>query len=102
MANIQKNSIPLTFTWACTVQKVQGIARSTTVVSLELLKQAIFCQINVTLSRSTSPSKLNILSNFDPLINKHNHLALNHYEYLRKENNLFIYQIILAKEIVEC
>ena len=56
-----------------------------------MIKQRSFSpgQIHVALSRSLSLSKLNILSDFDPKIVKPNHLALEHYEYLRKEKNLF-------------
>ena len=42
-------------------------------------------------------SKLNILSDFDPKIIKPNHIALEHYEYLRKENNLFTQRSSLEK-----
>ena len=54
-------------------------------------------EIYVALSRSTSLSKLNLLSYFDPKITKPNHLALQHYEYLRKENNLFTQRSSLKK-----
>ena len=58
---------------------------------MELVKQRTFSpsQNNVAPSRSKSLSILNILSNFDTKIIKSNYLALNHYEYLRKEKNLF-------------
>ena len=58
---------PLILTWAWTVQNVQGLALSTTIVSLELVKQRTFPsgQIYVAPSQST-PSKWIILSNFDP------------------------------------
>ena len=81
----------MTLAWACTFHKVQGLTLlGSAVVLLELIKQRSFSpgQICVALSRSTSLSKLNILSNFDPKIIKPNHLALEHCEYLRKEKNL--------------
>ena len=84
----KRTQFPLTLAWTCTVHKVQGLTLlNSTVVSLELIKQRSFSpgQIYVALSRSTSFSKLNILSDFDPKIIKPNHLALEHYEYLRKE-----------------
>ena len=66
----KRTQFPLTLAWTCTVHKV----------SLELIKQRSFSpgQIYVALSRSTSLSKLNILSDFDPKIIKPNHLALEH------------------------
>ena len=91
---------PLTLAWACTVHKVQGLTLlNSTVVSLELIKQRSFSpgQIYVALSRSTSLSKLNILSDFDPKIIKPNHLALEHYEYLRKEKDLLTQRSSLKK-----
>ena len=54
-------------------------------------------QIDFALSRSTSLSKLNILSDFDLKIIKLNHLALEHYEYLRKEKNLLAQRSLLKK-----
>ena len=83
----KRTQFPLTLVWACTVHKVRDLTLlSSTVVSLELIKQRSFLpgQIYVALSRSTSLSKLNILSDFDPKIIKLNRLALEHYEYLRK------------------
>ena len=64
-----------------------------------MIKQRSFSagQTYVALSRSTSLSKLNILSDFDPKIIKPNHLALEHYEYLRKERNLFTQRSLLKK-----
>ena len=90
----------MTLAWACTVHKVQGLTLlNSTVVSLELIKQRSFSpgQIYVALARSTSLSKLNILSDFDPKIIKPNHLALEHYEYLRKEKDLFTQKSSLKK-----
>ena len=85
----KRTQFPLTLAWACTVHKVQGLTLlNSTVVSLELIKQRSFSpgQIYVALSRSTSLSKLNIISDFDPNIIKPNHLALEYYEYLTKEH----------------
>ena len=67
-----------------------------------MIKQRSFSsgQIYVALSRSTSLSKLNILSDFDPKIIKPNHLALEHYEYLRKEKNLFTQRSSLKKSFL--
>ena len=96
----KRTQFPLTLAWACTVHKVQGLTLlNSTVVSLELIKQRSFSpgQIYVALSRSTSLSKLNILSDFDPKIIKPNHLALEHYEYLRKEKILFTQRYSLGK-----
>ena len=65
--------------WACTVHKFQGLTLlDSTIGSLELIKQKSFSPglIYVALSRSTSWSKLNIFSDFDPKIIKPNHLAL--------------------------
>ena len=96
----KRTQFPLTLVWACTVHKVQRLTLlNSTVVSLELIKQRSFSpgQIYVGLSRSTSLSKLNILSDFDPKIIKPNHLALEHYEYLRKEKNLFTQRSSLKK-----
>ena len=64
-----------------------------------MIKQRSFSagQTYVALSRSTSLSKLNILSDFDPKIIKPNHLALEHYEYLRKEKNLISQRSSLKK-----
>ena len=45
-------------------------------------------------------SKLSILSDFDPKIIKRNHLALEHYEYLRKEKNLFTQRSSLKKSFL--
>ena len=69
---------------------------------MELVKQRTFSpgQIYVTLSQSTLLSKLNIISNFDPKIVQPNHLALNHYEYLRKENNIFTTTVLQKKSFV--
>ena len=85
----KRTQFPLTLAWTCTVHKV----------SLELIKQRSFSpgQIYVALSRSTSLSKLNILSDFDPKIVEPNHLALEHYKYLRKERNLFTQRSSLKK-----
>ena len=99
----KRTQFPLTLAWTCTVHKVQGLTLlNSTVVSLELIKQRSFSpgQIYVTLSRSTSLSKLNILSDFDPKINKLNHLTLEHYEYLRKEKNLFTQKSSLKKQFL--
>ena len=87
----KRTQFPLTLSEACTVQKVQGLTLSRIVLSMELVKQRTFSpgQIYVALSQSASLSKSDILSKFDPIIIKLNHLALNHYEYLRKEYNLF-------------
>ena len=96
----KKTQFPLTLPWACTVHKVQGLTPlNSTVVSLELIEQRSFSpgQIYVALSRSTSFSKLNMLSDFDPKIINPNHLALEHYEYLRKEKNLFTQRFSLTK-----
>ena len=96
----KKTQFPLTLPWACTVHKVQGLTPlNSTVVSLELIEQRSFSpgQIYVALSRSTSFSKLNMLSDFDPKIINPNHLALEHYEYLRKEKNLFTQRSSLTK-----
>ena len=96
----KRTQFPLTLAWACTVHKVQGLTLfNSTVVSLELIKQRSFSsgQIYVALSRSASLSTLNILSDFDPKIIKPNHLALEHYEYLRKEKNLFTQRSSLKK-----
>ena len=38
-----------------------------------------------------------MLSDFDPKIINPNHLALEHYEYLRKEKNLFTQRFSLTK-----
>ena len=78
----KRTQFPLTLAWTCTVHKVQGLTLlNSTVVSLEFLKQRSFSagEIYAVLSRSTSLSKLNILSDFDSKIIKHNHLALEHY-----------------------
>ena len=100
MQTFKRTQFPPTFTWACTVHKVQGLTLSTTVVSLELVKQRTFSPAQIYVARSTSLSKLNILSNFDPKIIKPNHLALNHYEYLRKEKNWFITTFSQKKSFV--
>ena len=67
-----------------------------------MIKQRSFSagQTYVALSCSTSLSKLNILSDFDPKIIKPNHLALEHYEYLRKEKNLFTQRSSLKKSFL--
>ena len=64
-----------------------------------MIKQRSFSpgRIYVALSRSASLSKLNILFDFDPKIIKPNHLALEHYEYLRKEKNLLTQRSSLRK-----
>ena len=64
-----------------------------------MIKQRSFSpgQIYVALSRSASSSKLNIFSDFDPKIIKPNNLALEHYEYLTKEKNLFTKRSSLKK-----
>ena len=64
-----------------------------------MIKQRPFSagQTYVALSRSTSLSKLNILSDFDLKIIKLNHLALEHCEYLRKEKNLLAQRSLLKK-----
>ena len=69
---------------------------------MELVKQRTFSpgQIYVALSQSTLLSKLNTISNFDPKIVQSNHLALNHYEYLRKENYLFTTTFLQKKSFV--
>ena len=62
---------------------IQGLTLlNSTAVSLELIMQRSFSpgQIYVALSCSTSLSKLNLLSNFDPKIIKPNHFALEHFE----------------------
>ena len=100
MQTFKRTQFPPTFAWACTVHKVQGLTLSTTAVSLELVKQRTFSPAQIYVARSTSLSKLNILSNFDPKIIKPNHLALNHYEYLRKEKNWFITTFSQKKSFV--
>ena len=78
----KRTQFTLTLAWACPLHKVQGLTLlNSTVVSLEFLKQRSFSagEIYAVLSRSTSLSKLNILSDFDSKIIKHNHLALEHY-----------------------
>ena len=78
----KRTQFTLTLAWACTLYKAQGLTLlNSTVVSLEFLKKRSFSagEIYVVLSRSTSLSKLNILSDFDSKIIKHNHLALEHY-----------------------
>ena len=97
---LKRTQFPLTLAWACTVHKVSVLTLlNSTVVSLGLTRQISFSpgQIDVALSRSTSLSKLNILSHFDPKIIKLNHLALEHYEYLRKEKNLLAQRPLLKK-----
>ena len=92
----------MTLVWTCTFHKVQGLTLLiSTVASLELIEQRSFSprQIYVALSRSMSLSKLDILSDFDPKSIKPNHLALEHYEYLRKEKNLFAQRSSLKKPI---
>ena len=96
----KRTQFPLTLTWACTVHKVQGLTLlNSTVISLELIKQRSFSpgQIHVALLCSTSLSKLNLLSDFDPKIIKPNHLALEHYEYLRNEKDLLTQKSSLKK-----
>ena len=96
----KRTQFPLTLAWACTVHKVLGLTLlNSTVVPLELIKQGSFspAQIYVALSCSTSLSKLNIFSDFDPKIIKPNHLDLEHYEYLRKEKTLFTQRSSLKK-----
>ena len=98
----KRTKFPLTLAWACTVHKVQGLTLlNSTVVSLESIRQRSFSpgQIYVALSRLMSLSKLNIHSDFDPKIIKPNHLALEHYEYLRKKKNLFTQRSSLKKNI---
>ena len=77
----------MTLAWACTVYNVQGLTLQKTVVSLDLVKQRTFSsgQIYAVLSPSKSLSKLNILSDFDHKTVRANQLALEQYEYLRKE-----------------
>ena len=96
----KRTQFPLTLAWACTVHKVQGLTLlNSTVVSLELIRLRSFSpgQIYVALSRLMSLSKLNIHSDFDSKIIKPNHLALEHYEYLRKEKILFTQRYSLGK-----
>ena len=98
----RRTQFPLTLAWTYTVHKVQGLSLlNSTVVSLGLIKQRSFSpwQIYVALYRSTSLSNLNIFAEFDPKINKPNHLALEHYEYLRKEKNLITQRFFLKKTI---
>ena len=70
--SFKRSQFPLTHACACAVHKFQGHKLSTTVVSLELVKQRTFSpgQICVALSQSKYCKKLNILSNFDPKIVK--------------------------------
>ena len=51
---------PLTFSWACTVHKLQGLSLGEGVVSFELVKQKSFNQgqIHVALSRISSIKKM--------------------------------------------
>ena len=86
---LKRTKFPLTLSWACTVHKVQGLTLHKTVFSLELVKQRTFSlgQIYVALPRFTFLSKLNILSDVDPKIIRANQLALEQYEYLKKEKN---------------
>lgn len=58
-------------------------------------------QIYVALSRSASLSKLNILSDFISNAIKPNYSALEHYECLRKEKDLFI-KISSLKKLISC
>ena len=91
--NFQKNLISIDLSVDLHIHKVQGLTLlNSTVVSLELIKQRSYSsgQIYVAFSRSTSSLKLNRIPDFDPIIIKLNYLALKHYEYLRKEKNLFI------------
>ena len=88
----KRTQFPLTLAWACTVLKVQGLTLlNSTVVWLELIQQKSFSpgQIYVALSRSTSLSKLNILSDFGPKFIKPNHLALEHYNIWEKKRTYF-------------
>ena len=99
----KRTQFPLTLAWTCTVHKVQSLTLlNSTVVSLKLIKQRLFSpgQIHVAFSRSTSLSKPNILSDFDPKIIKSNHLALEHCECMRKENNLFTQRSSLKKPLL--
>ena len=88
----KRTQFPLTLAWACTVLKVQGLTLlNSTVVWLELIQQKSFSpgQIYVALSRSTSLSKLNKLSDFGPKFIKPNHLALEHYNIWEKKRTYF-------------
>ena len=100
---LKRTQFPLTPTWVCTVHKGLGLALIITIVFFELVKQRTFSpgQVYVALSRSTSLSKLNILSNFDPKVINASHLALSHHEYLRKKKNLFTTTFSQRKSIVE-
>ena len=91
--NFQKNFISIDLSVDLHIHKVQGLTLlNSTVASLELIKQRSYSsgQIYVAFSRSTSSLRLNRIPDFDPIIIKLNYLALKHYEYLRKEKNLFI------------
>ena len=91
--NFQKNLISIDLSVDLHIHKVQGLTLlNSTVASLELIKQRSYSsgQIYVAFSRSTSSLRLNRIPDFDPIIIKLNYLALKHYEYLRKEKNLFI------------
>ena len=98
----KRTQFPLTLAWVCTVHKVPGLTLYKTVVSLELVKQITFSpgQIYVALSRSTFLSKLIILSDFDPKIIRATQLAIEQYEYLKKEKHLIIF--FFHKEAVCC
>ena len=102
LQTLKRTQFPLTLTWACTVHKGQGLTLLIILVFFELVKQKTFSpgQVSVALSRSTSLSKLNILSNFDPEVINANHLTLNHHEYLRKKKNLFTTTFSQMKSIV--
>ena len=100
---LQRTQFSLTLAWVCIVHKGLGLALIITVVFFELVKQSTFSpgQVYVALSRSTSLSKLNILSNFDLKVINANHLAFSHHEYLRKKKNLFTTTFSQKKSIVE-
>ena len=65
--SVKRTQLPLTWSWACTVHKVQGLSLADGVVSFNLEKQKSFNQgqIYVALSRISSMNKMYLIGSYN-------------------------------------
>ena len=95
--SVKRIQFPLTLSWACIVNKVQGLSLAEGVVSFHLEKQNSFNQgqIYVALSRISGMNKMYLIGSYNKATLKVNESAKKDYERLRSEG-LFKSQSHLA------
>ena len=95
--SVKRIQFPLTLSWACTINKVQGLSLAEGVVSFHLEKQNSFNQgqIYVALSRISGMNKMYLIGSYNKATLKVNESAKKDYERLRSEG-LFKSQSHLA------